>query len=491
MGRHSGTRLAAPGRWSSAQSPSPLASRPRAARLKGTLLAVVTTIGVVAVSADPTLGSSGLALRRTSLSTGVTPASSPSATSGARFTPTPRRAASPSPKPAPKATHSPTPALPAGPSTAAPGPAGGPQEAQPSAAEAAAQARAAQLQQAVAQQGQKVQAAQQVLDDAVRTASVALEAYSQAVAAQRAATADSLAAYARLADAQSVLADQRRALGRWARQAYVDGGTLSTNPTLVTLLEGGSTDDIARSVRWLTAVGDSRSRAVTAFASAAADQEAAARRAADAQAAADVAAAAAQQAKATRDAAVEAQRQVVDQLQDQLDVTVDAASAAQRSASLLAQARRYATGGNVLTGPVGPCAGGDVSSYGNGQIPLGVLCPVWGAPGKYLRADAAYAFNRLSSAYAQETGRPLCVTDAYRSYADQVAVHASRPGLSATPGTSNHGWGSAVDLCGGVESFGGAAHVWLQSHAALYGWFHPAWAEPSGSMPEPWHWEFS
>jgi len=42
-----------------------------------------------------------------------------------------------------------------------------------------------------------------------------------------------------------------------------------------------------------------------------------------------------------------------------------------------------------------------------------------------------------------------------------------------------------------VQSFGTAAHVWMQQNAPLYGWYHPAWAEPSGSMPEPWHWEFA
>jgi len=42
-----------------------------------------------------------------------------------------------------------------------------------------------------------------------------------------------------------------------------------------------------------------------------------------------------------------------------------------------------------------------------------------------------------------------------------------------------------------VESFAGAAHLWMEQHAPLYGWFHPAWAEPTGLLPEPWHWEFA
>jgi D-alanyl-D-alanine carboxypeptidase len=41
-----------------------------------------------------------------------------------------------------------------------------------------------------------------------------------------------------------------------------------------------------------------------------------------------------------------------------------------------------------------------------------------------------------------------------------------------------------------VEDFDAPAHAWLVAHAALFGWFHPAWAARGGSLPEPWHWEF-
>jgi LAS superfamily LD-carboxypeptidase LdcB len=85
----------------------------------------------------------------------------------------------------------------------------------------------------------------------------------------------------------------------------------------------------------------------------------------------------------------------------------------------------------------------------------------------------------------------LCVTDGYRPLAEQIAVKLATPRLAATPGTSQHGLGLAVDLCGGVQSFAAPAHLWMQQNAPLYGWFHPAWAEPTGTMPEPWHWEFA
>ena len=97
----------------------------------------------------------------------------------------------------------------------------------------------------------------------------------------------------------------------------------------------------------------------------------------------------------------------------------------------------------------------------------------------------------MSMAYQRDTGHLLCVTDSYRSYASQVVVKASRGSWAATPGTSTHGMGRALDLCGGVNSFGHPAHLWMQQNAPLYGWFHPSWASAGGALPEPWHWEFS
>ena len=91
-----------------------------------------------------------------------------------------------------------------------------------------------------------------------------------------------------------------------------------------------------------------------------------------------------------------------------------------------------------------------------------------------------------------EAGRiGLCVADAYRSFSEQVAIKLERPGLAAAPGTSQHGLGLAVDLCGGVQDFGAPAHLWMQQNAPLYGWFQPAWADSTGVLPEPWHWEFA
>lgn len=139
---------------------------------------------------------------------------------------------------------------------------------------------------------------------------------------------------------------------------------------------------------------------------------------------------------------------------------------------------------------VKPCST-DERAYPNGRVPASARCGLYGDDEESLRPRAAAAFNALSMAYAKQTGKPLCVTDSYRSLDEQVRVKASRGRWAATPGTSEHGLGRAVDLCGGVERFGSAAHRWMVANAPRFGWVHPSWAETGGSLPEPWHWEFA
>jgi hypothetical protein len=145
----------------------------------------------------------------------------------------------------------------------------------------------------------------------------------------------------------------------------------------------------------------------------------------------------------------------------------------------------------VETADIGKPCSDDTGDYPNGLFPQSALCEVWRAPGERLAPDAAASFNALSKAYAAQTGTPLCITDSYRSLPEQVSVKATHGRFAATPGTSRHGLGRALDLCGGVQDFGSAVHRWLRINAPLYGWFHPAWAEAGGSLPEPWHWEYA
>ena len=292
-------------------------------------------------------------------------------------------------------------------------------------------------------------------------------------------------------------------LGQWARAAYTTGGILVAYADLITALDGNSTGDVAHDLALLQHVGVVNGDTLNRLADASISQRVVA---AAATAAAATARTAQAEATAARTEAADLllkQRQVLAGLQSaELRTVGQAQSASQQlgrsksASALAARAQLAAVLAARRTGrpvPLDPddCQGLDTRTYPNGEIPTAALCPLWGAPDQMLRADAAASLGTLSKAFAAQFGRPLCVTDAYRTRTEQVAVFAQRPALAARPGTSNHGWGTATDLCGGVQSFATIEHVWMITHAGLYGWFHPSWAEPSGGKPEPWHWEYA
>ena len=189
----------------------------------------------------------------------------------------------------------------------------------------------------------------------------------------------------------------------------------------------------------------------------------------------------------------------VDRLQAQLDAE-RAAETRRRQVDEAARLARLGEGQSTQPWLAAPapaagstygCAGRSTAGYANGNVPRSALCPLRYAPGHVLRADAAAAYNALTDAYLNAVGAPICITDSYRDYATQVRLFATKPSLAAVPGTSNHGWGVAVDLCGGIQDYGTPAYMWMKANAPRFGWIHPAWAEPGGSRQEPWHWEFT
>lgn len=131
------------------------------------------------------------------------------------------------------------------------------------------------------------------------------------------------------------------------------------------------------------------------------------------------------------------------------------------------------------------------NTYENGKIPEGDLCELgadW--PGQRLRCDAADKFGAMNEAFKAAMGKNIGVTDSYRTYEQQVQCKQEKGDLCAEPGKSNHGCGQALDLSTNIDKFGSAEYNWMKANAQTYGWMHPAWAEPGGSKPEPWHWEF-
>jgi len=131
------------------------------------------------------------------------------------------------------------------------------------------------------------------------------------------------------------------------------------------------------------------------------------------------------------------------------------------------------------------CSGSSNASGSNGRLAAVDLCDLW-EPGEKLRGDAAIALAAMSDHFESEFGVELCLSDSYRSLSQQYAIKRSKGYLAATPGTSMHGWGLAVDLCRG--QLVGEMGNWLDENADIYGWWNPLWAKTS--KYEPWHWEY-
>ncbi|GAA3613018.1 hypothetical protein GCM10022223_31480 [Kineosporia mesophila] len=385
----------------------------------------------------------------------------------------------------------------AAPSASGPTSSGG-AEREPTPAELAAQAQKVTTLRELAQaRAGSVKSARQASAAAALLAGQALEAYTTARRALEIAQEqeDRLDDELRIATTQARAAGER--VGFWARQSYQSGSGLNASPMLNTLLGtnggGQDADGFTTTLYTLRRIGESRAADLSAGRRARARAEKAAADATRATGTALAAARTADEARTTADNAVARQQRILDDAQAALGSSrgrVRTAEKKERQLRAALQSERSPDpAANVVTGVTGSCTA-DVTGYPNGEIPLTALCALATAPGQYLRADAAYAFDQLSTAYAQQFGTPICVTDSYRDYATQVRLYATKPQLAARPGTSNHGWGTATDLCGGVQHFGTPEHEWLFVNAPVFGWFHPAWAQPGGSRPEPWHWEF-
>ncbi|MCC7076101.1 MAG: M15 family metallopeptidase [Acidimicrobiia bacterium] len=119
--------------------------------------------------------------------------------------------------------------------------------------------------------------------------------------------------------------------------------------------------------------------------------------------------------------------------------------------------------------------------YGNGRIPDGVLALI-GIGRHRLWGPAAEAFRRMYVDGLLD-GVMIGVTDSYRSYEAQVDVARRKGlykngGLAATPGTSNHGWGLALDLDLDYD-----AQTWMRENAGQYGFVED-------TPRESWHWGY-
>jgi hypothetical protein len=124
----------------------------------------------------------------------------------------------------------------------------------------------------------------------------------------------------------------------------------------------------------------------------------------------------------------------------------------------------------------------ELAPYGNGRIPTAALEPI-GQGGHRLSAPAARAWKACVEA-ARADGIDLTITDSYRTFDQQVDLVQrkglySNGGYGATPGTSNHGWGLAVD----ADVTAPRTLDWMRNNAWQFGFVE---AVPR----EPWHWEY-
>lgn len=153
-----------------------------------------------------------------------------------------------------------------------------------------------------------------------------------------------------------------------------------------------------------------------------------------------------------------------------------------------------------------------VSNYDNGKIPLDkmikntFLSKNLGGDAAYLMSDASKGLDNLMNEFnkASFTGKQkLTFTDGYRNLGRQQALYAKYGhGRAATPGTSNHGWGLAVDIYWGVRTsmntqigvrpsaFKHPMYLWFLNNAGKYGWFNPVKLRDDNGTDEWWHWEY-
>jgi hypothetical protein len=179
--------------------------------------------------------------------------------------------------------------------------------------------------------------------------------------------------------------------------------------------------------------------------------------------------------------------------------------------------------------PLGPDAmTGDLKAAGhkNGRLPDSALVEVGAGTNErcYLEAEAAATWELLVLAAEYDGVTGFAAGWCYRSLPQQkrtferncpwvtppapAAVEGEEPPPApapsrvcklptAKPGTSNHGWGRAIDV---VDTTTRKAHIlncsdpqfaWLLENGERFGWVLPRWARCGARSQEPWHFEWA
>lgn len=140
-----------------------------------------------------------------------------------------------------------------------------------------------------------------------------------------------------------------------------------------------------------------------------------------------------------------------------------------------------------------------VAKQANGKVPSSMLVAIpWDKEKTLIAAPALADLTRLNTAFKKKFGRNLDVDLAFRTLDTQKQLYKELGAyIAAKPGTSNHGWGLAIDVPEtSAYDFGGKYYAWLKANSAKYNWVHRKDLEQYNSNgkknpgAEAWHFEY-
>lgn len=136
----------------------------------------------------------------------------------------------------------------------------------------------------------------------------------------------------------------------------------------------------------------------------------------------------------------------------------------------------------------------------NGKLPVTMLVAIpWDKEKTLIAAPAVKDLTRLNTAFKKKFGKNLDIDLAYRTLDTQKYYYNELgPYIAAKPGTSNHGWGLAIDVPESYNySFKGKYYKWLKTNSKKYNWTHRKNLEEfrsNGTLnpyAEAWHFEYN
>lgn len=129
----------------------------------------------------------------------------------------------------------------------------------------------------------------------------------------------------------------------------------------------------------------------------------------------------------------------------------------------------------------------------NGKIDQRALSTVpWDEEKTLVAAPAVTSLTRLNTAFKKKFGKDLTIDLSYRTRSTQDFYWKDLgPYIAARPGTSNHGWGTAIDFPETYDySFRGKYYKWLKQNSSKHGWVHRKILEEGSPYAEAWHFEY-